>query len=532
MSLSWNGSYRPEHEPLFDQMALQGQSFINASGDGGSWSTTYGPQGLGDDFEQAITIVGGTELLLGGTEPKYYEGEGSWPGSGGGIMSNTSTGGLPIPWYQYGAALASHTLSGASTTYRNAPDVSAVARCVEFVSGGVTSNTGGTSFAAPIWAGFLTDANAASAAEGYPTVGFANPVLYGLASGPSYTSGTLYNDVQSAYEGCSTYCPSEGYDLVTGLGSMGTDLMTGIVGATGWTWTVQSVSGIPSAITSFAASPPGNSVLAWAIDNTPWSGTSPDHQVWKLKSSGWSQIPGVGAIQISVSPDSGYPWTINHNGTTFYSANGGGTWTVASANATAMSWVAAGPSCEYSGPTAWGISKTASNGDYLVWNYNVLAQNTWEQTLGTVAGLRIAVSPDTGTPWLLNHNGTLLSGESCAGVLWTPVTDVQDGGTFYGWSGTGISIGAGPRNQLWLINNQPWVLNSLDNKIFALLSYNSITDAAWVEEPGGALQVSVSAGGTPWVINHGGTVFYGGPGWHGGGNLEHNGPDAGWPNGP
>jgi hypothetical protein len=218
---------------------------------------------------------------------------------------------------------------------------------------------------------------------------------------------------------------------------------------------------------------------------------------------------------------------INHNGTTFYSSNGGINWTVVGNGAVAMTLVAPGPS-NANGQTAWGLSKTLSQGDYTIWNYNIQSVNKWVEVSPFAAGIDIAVAPDTGYPWALNHNGTIIVGiVSGTTITWEPLTDVQDGGSFAGWSvdaaspqGHARSLGVGPFSQAWIINDQKWTPNSPDFQPLALTEFNSVTDAAWSLEPGGAQTITVSSNGTPWAVNSVGTPFYGGPGWGGGGGLE------------
>src|ERR1035441_9773744 len=80
---------------------------------------------------------------------------------------------------------------------------------------------GGTSFAAPMWAGYLALANQQAAANG-DTIGFINPIIYPAALTSSY--GTYFHDITSG--SCGTYSGITGYDLCTGWGSPNT---TGII---------------------------------------------------------------------------------------------------------------------------------------------------------------------------------------------------------------------------------------------------------------------------------------------------------------
>jgi kumamolisin len=104
----------------------------------------------------------------------------------------------------------------ASSTVRNVPDIAAAARnfyiCAD---GGCGGGSAGTSFASPIWAGFVALANERAANGGKPPVGFLNPRLYRLAGGADYA--TDLHDITSGKSGLYTAGPA--YDLVTGLGS-------------------------------------------------------------------------------------------------------------------------------------------------------------------------------------------------------------------------------------------------------------------------------------------------------------------------
>jgi hypothetical protein len=458
-----------------------------------------------------------------------------------------------IPWYQETAANGSSYISGASTVFRNAPDVSAVADDVWISITGPRIDEGGlrvkgTSISAPLWAGYVALVNAANATAGKPSVGFLNPVLYGLASTNSSLE-KLFNDVTSGcntticYPGQSvhagtcvrnTYCATEGYDLTTGLGSPGPRLLGYLTGATAWGWNALSLSDGPTTITSIAGAPPGGEYTAWALDNTACANCDPnDHQVWRVDTTGtWTLVFSPGGIEIAVDP-SGEAWLLDDSGTVFntYGANGvnGNFFSPVATNAVPMSWIAPGPQ-NSSGPTAWAISKTKSPSglDYTVWNYNVEQTNSWALASPPAAGLRIAVAPDTGNPWFVNHAGALSEG-ILEGFFWTYITNDMvgaggptslDGGQFFGWQGTALSVGIGPNNQAWLVNNLASAQEPSDHQILYLSQYNALKDSAWSLAAGGAQSVTVSSSGIPWIIDHAGNAWYGVPGWQLGGGLE------------
>jgi kumamolisin len=118
-----------------------------------------------------------------------------------------------------------------STTYRNGPDVSANANFTFYVCADQTTCTaneyGGTSFAAPMWAGYIALLNQQLVADGKPTMGFLNPTIYHLGLKPGYDS--FFHDIVSGTSG--SYSAVTGYDLVTGWGSPNAGLIPALVAA-------------------------------------------------------------------------------------------------------------------------------------------------------------------------------------------------------------------------------------------------------------------------------------------------------------
>ena len=102
-------------------------------------------------------------------------------GSGGGVSTY-----YQIPWWQ---ASVDMTANLGSTTMRNVPDVALTADNV-FVdyNNGSSGGFGGTSCAAPLWAGFTALVNQQSVATSGTTVGFLNPALYAIGAGNNYSA--------------------------------------------------------------------------------------------------------------------------------------------------------------------------------------------------------------------------------------------------------------------------------------------------------------------------------------------------------
>jgi subtilase family serine protease len=213
-SWGWNPADAASDDPIFQEFAAQGQSFVSASGDDGGFnSSTYSFPAV----DPYVTEVGGTQLTTTGPGGAWVA-ETAWPQSGGGYVSGT-----PIPAWQQLAGVVNASNQG-STTLRNSPDVAAEADFDNptVINGSFVTGYGGTSFATPRWAGFLALVNQQSVAAGKGTVGFINPALYNLGLSANYAAAL--HDITSGSNpptsgGGSGFNAVPGYDLVTGWGS-------------------------------------------------------------------------------------------------------------------------------------------------------------------------------------------------------------------------------------------------------------------------------------------------------------------------
>ena len=188
-SSSWGNSGGPDAtmNQILQQIAAQGQSFFQASGDGEAW---VGPIWRPGD-NPWVTSVGGTTLMMNGSGTSYAS-ETVWnwghdpPGWSFTANGYTGTGGgvstfYSIPGWQQGVNMSAN---GGSTTMRNIPDVALVADNIWVMYGnGKAGSFGGTSCAAPLWAALIALVNQQAAGNGNPTVGFINPAIYALAMG-------------------------------------------------------------------------------------------------------------------------------------------------------------------------------------------------------------------------------------------------------------------------------------------------------------------------------------------------------------
>jgi len=246
-SCSYNFGRSDNSQQALDQMAANGVSFFTASGDFGDVGD---PQSNLDLLSQ--TLVGGTILNTAapGTVP-YYLSENTWNQAsapqqkavtGGGIMDGNNYNqqcycwpwplccgsGVDIPSWQIGIMQTSAAGNGGSTRWRNFPDVAMAATNLEIVYNGQTQGSGGTSAAAPLWAGYIALVNQRikSIDPAAGLVGFANTTFYdiGLTRGLADDLYKLcFNDIADNVGNFNGFGPGynavAGYDLCTGLGS-------------------------------------------------------------------------------------------------------------------------------------------------------------------------------------------------------------------------------------------------------------------------------------------------------------------------
>jgi len=205
LSTSWGYTeHFSTEDPIYLEMAAQGQSWFTASGD----NITLQNSGPWPEEDANIIAVGGTDLVTKGPGGKWKS-EPGWPDSASGPSVDTS---IKIESYQLPYINSNNK---GSTTLRNVSDVSANADtdmtlCDQGRCGG---GGGGTSFSSPMWAGFTALMNQYAAQKGKPTVGFLNPTLYGLYAGNT----KILHDVVGNSSG--QFPAVKGYDLVGGLGS-------------------------------------------------------------------------------------------------------------------------------------------------------------------------------------------------------------------------------------------------------------------------------------------------------------------------
>jgi len=210
-SWTWSPPDPSTDNPYFEKMASQGQSFFQAAGDGGGYEGSA-PWPANSDY---VMPVGGTDLFTQSAGGPWAN-ETVWEDGGGGYGTNQD-----IPSWQEAAADQCNSEGGdCSETYRDVPDVGANANFSFYVcadqSGCTENEYGGTSFAAPMWAGFLALTNQQAVTDGLAAPGFFDSAIYplNLATGDAY-----FHDITSSANGSNGFTCVAGYNLCAGWGS-------------------------------------------------------------------------------------------------------------------------------------------------------------------------------------------------------------------------------------------------------------------------------------------------------------------------
>jgi subtilase family serine protease len=342
-SWGWTPADPSTLDPFFQKMAAQGQNFFAASGDASTWSSRNEAWPADDAY---VVSVGGTDLVTSGAAGPWRS-ETAWVDSGGGISPDK----IAIPSWQQLSGVINSSNKG-STTLRNGPDVSANANFTFYVCADQTTCTansyGGTSFAAPMWAGYIALVNQQLVANGKSTIGFINPTIYSQNVTSQYAAD--FHDITSGTSG--SFSAVTGYDLVTGWGSPNAGLLAALSGGSSSTPSFSIISspgavsvlqgqagsstisttvaggfnsaialsatGQPSGVTvtfnptSIAAPGSGSSTMSIAVASTVATGT------YTITVSGIGggithtttvaltvTAPGSGSFTVSVSPSSG-----------------------------------------------------------------------------------------------------------------------------------------------------------------------------------------------------------------------------------
>ena len=190
-------------DTALQQLAAEGVTVLASSGDNGAYGDYFSyPYNVSyPSSDPYITGVGGTTLFVGPKQSHKFETawnelEGGYGATGGGISILWT-----IPEWQANTGYGSFYLTddGGSVTYRNVPDVAAVADPLTGVGvycqdQGGWIEVGGTSVASPLWGGYLSTINATFGYFHLGPIGFFNPILYnaGAVSSNGFSDPIAY----------------------------------------------------------------------------------------------------------------------------------------------------------------------------------------------------------------------------------------------------------------------------------------------------------------------------------------------------
>jgi subtilase family serine protease len=210
---------------IFQQMAAQGQTIIDAAGDSGS-SDCEGVSGVTNQAQLAVddpasqpyvTSVGGLQVTSISPLTQSIWNESKQSTNFGFSTSYAEGGGGGQSSYWPRPSWQTTTGATSSVTMRMVPDLSVMAQpSTGFITyyQGTWEQAGGTSIGAPIIAALVATAAQYCAV---PRLGFLNPRLYQMG-----VAGTGFNDVtvgSNDIENQGSYSATTGFDMASGWGS-------------------------------------------------------------------------------------------------------------------------------------------------------------------------------------------------------------------------------------------------------------------------------------------------------------------------
>jgi hypothetical protein len=218
-----------------------------------------------------VVAVGGTSLTAVGVGSRT---ESAWSGAGGGISAYTA-----VPSYQ------SAPVPGLNVaTRRVVADVAfnadpATGQYLAVIKPGSTTvnwmSSGGTSIAAPQWAGLMAIANAVRAQAGRLPIGSPHSVLYGQIGAVPGAYASAFADITAGSNGtCAPCIAKAGYDVPTGLGTpRATGLLSALAGSSlppqAPVVTPAGISGTAGTALSFTVSVSAANPVSYTLSGAP-----------------------------------------------------------------------------------------------------------------------------------------------------------------------------------------------------------------------------------------------------------------------
>ena len=493
---SWTWTRSSSADQIYQQMAAQGQSFFQASGDNDAYTSSTVSNPSDNPY---ITVVGGTTLTMSGAGGAwssetvwnwgYYNG--AYRGSGGGYSTNYA-----IPAWQQGISMTSNR---GSTIWRNLPDVAMTADNVYVLYGSGTNGVfGGTSCATPLWAGFCALINQQAAINAMPPVGFINPAIYSIGKGPAYTA--LFHDITTGNNrrsGSTNFYAVAGYDLCTGWGTPTGQSLIDVLASTNvpviLTLTVQSSNG--------GASPGSTNVLAGTvlyerIINSPAVSGATQYVCAGATATGnvFTQTsPTNVTLTLTNNATLTWNWQARYLLTTATNGPGsvtGGGWYVAGSNA-AMT------------------ATPATNATFQKWSGDTngceIAGNTLTAPMTQARAITAVFALNTRTLTVVSSQGGTLPGAAVANTgtvisAWVTNSPVMNGTTQYICTGGTVSgndyVQASPTNVILTLTNNAtltWSWRTLYLLAAATNGPGSVTPGDWYAAGGNQVLTATPA---------------------------------------
>lgn len=475
---------------LFEEAAAQGQTLVASAGDAGStqcanWQgiTTAQQQALSVSYpadSPYVTAVGGTQMAAG----TFAAGSSQyWASATTNVLTSSLLSYVPeVVWNEDttlgylvagGGGASAHFsrpawqsgVPGISAgAYRLLPDIALQSSiespgfvlcsddaaliypqtysCDDGLEGndGEYTVTGGTSFAAPIFAGFVAMLNQVEHTNGQGNI---NPILYGLASNPTTYAGA-FHDITSGTNACpagsadcsavgsSSYAATVGYDEATGLGSVD-------FGQLAAAWPASSESNLVGTAT----------VLSGLETASPGDNLPIQISVGSMYSPGGSTAP-TGTVSVSVDGSVVQP-SLAFSATNSSESS-------ASVNYNFVAPTTAGShlvTATYSGDATH--SPSAATYSVLVGTVTAagkfsLSSSNLKVPNGNTASEQITITPTGGysgrVVWSLSASGTGADVSSCYSIGSTPVNGISTATIQIGAGSACNSAAPAVRNQL------------------------------------------------------------------------------------
>jgi hypothetical protein len=286
-----------------------GMTYVAAAGDSGS-------QVLWPAVSPNVVAVGGTSLNWSGSGTRY---EAAWQHTGGGLSAYEG-----LPSWQSGVTAA----GGGALTRRAVPDVSfnADPYTGEYVAltlpgkATVWSAYGGTSIAAPQWAGVIAVANAMRAASGKAALGDIHATLYkSIAAVPGTYAASLGDVVNGTNGTCATCRAGTGFDQATGWGTPNSAKLLEALSGVSTTATTTTTTAAP-VVPGGSLTGKVGSALSASLGATAPAGTTTSYSVSGAPSG--LSVDASGTLRWSAPVAGGYSLTVTARTAAGKSASG------------------------------------------------------------------------------------------------------------------------------------------------------------------------------------------------------------------